>query len=822
MKFSKKLILNGDLKSIISKACPNKNLIYSEINYTDSSANEFSGLLIQDSIGNLLSSNKIELPNHSILQIKELIVSDSNSVFLLGSLIDSVSNSSVAILKFDSKGRIQWANSYFSTGEISIHSAVKYENSLLICGTNLTENNGLLINVSETGSLISSLKLNSSNSSTFNDISIYSNGFIIVGSVEKEASVFHYSFKSDSIKTYLFNSSGNINSLRQIVRRDLNTFYISGYSDAHSSIAGDAIICKWTTDQSQNARFMHIGVANDFEIYNSVIDSNSIITNVGKAEYYGNGIYNGILLQLDSNLNLLNSTVLQNNFSSELHAIVKPNRKRLGFFGIRNDNTANNGIAYGLIDSDSLSFCEFQNAILDTGTFSPGMSTSLLSIDNVNLSVLPIAIQLSNLNLGIQSICKEGYCKIPLEIQGQKQNLCIGDTINFNLKNAFQNISWKLNDQIISNNSSVSLIYDGESIHLTAEVWDDLGCFGFDEIIIHPKKYALEIEGESKLCLNNSEVWYRIIYDKSLELDFQIINGELIQKSGDSLLIDWKNSVSQVLVYLKDSSNCRLAKKSLEIKLDSGIILNPVIYGLTEDSLVELTRLDFSLQSIPEIQNQSFRLYKVMQDISQYQTILLENESKWIDPDYTPGAGYYIETENNCSHTLRSKTHRAIYLDVENQTLKWTDYLGWSKTNTKYNLIRNGIMAEELNSNNYALKSFEEFESCFRIRAKNLETEYVSFSNMQCIDESLRLVLPDVITPNGDGINERFSIPELQMFPSITLSVYNRWGKLIYSKINYDNTWPDRNIENGTYFYRLSFEKDLGIKNYKGWIEVLK
>lgn len=822
MKFSKKLILNGDLKSIISKARPNENLVFSAINFADSSANEISGLLIQDSIGNLLSSNKIELPYHSTLQIKELIISDSNSVFLLGSLVDSVNNSSMAILKFDFEGRIQWAKSYITTVDISIHSAFQFENSLLICGTNLPENKGVLFNISETGSLISAFKLISSNAYAFNDISIYNKGVIIAGSVDKEAAVFHFPFKSDSIITYLFNSTGNINSLKQIVRQDLNTFYISGYSDAHSGIAGDAIICKWTPDRSQNARFKHIGVANDFEIYNSLINSNSILTCVGKAEYYGNGIYNGIILKLDSNLNLLNSTVLQNNFSSELQAIVRPNTKRLGFFGIRNDNTANNALAFGLTDADSLSFCEFQNANLDTGTFSPGMSTSLLSIDNVSLSVLPIAIQLRDLNLGTQGICEEGICKIPLEIQWQKQNYCIGDTIIFSLKNAFQEISWKLNGQIISNNSSVSFIYGGDSIHLAAEVWDNLGCFGFDEIYIHPKKYALEIKGESKLCLNNSETWYRIIYDKTLELDYQIINGELIKKSGDSLLIGWKNKASQFVVYLKDSSNCRISKKSLEIELDSGIILNPVINGLTEDSLVELTRLDFSLQSIPENQNQSFRLYKVIQDISLYQTILLENESKWIDPDYTPGAGYYIETENNCSLTLRSNTHKAIYLEIENQTLKWTDYLGWPKTKTNYNLIRNGILAEELNSNNYALKSFEEFESCFRIMAKNLETEFLSFSNKQCIDESPRLVLPNVITPNGDGLNERFSIPNLQMFPSIHFSVYNRWGKLIYSKINYDNTWPDLNIENGTYFYRLSFEKDLGIKNYKGWIEVLK
>jgi hypothetical protein len=48
------------------------------------------------------------------------------------------------------------------------------------------------------------------------------------------------------------------------------------------------------------------------------------------------------------------------------------------------------------------------------------------------------------------------------------------------------------------------------------------------------------------------------------------------------------------------------------------------------------------------------------------------------------------------------------------------------------------------------------------------------------IDE---IIIPNVITPNGDKWNERFVVP-----PSLTgskLSIYNRWGSLVYSSENY-------------------------------------
>ena len=68
------------------------------------------------------------------------------------------------------------------------------------------------------------------------------------------------------------------------------------------------------------------------------------------------------------------------------------------------------------------------------------------------------------------------------------------------------------------------------------------------------------------------------------------------------------------------------------------------------------------------------------------------------------------------------------------------------------------------------------------------------------------------VTPNGDGINDQFVIPELlhagSQFPENELMVYNRWGNLVYQKKNYANDWQaigknGKVLPVGTYYYLL-------------------
>ena len=70
---------------------------------------------------------------------------------------------------------------------------------------------------------------------------------------------------------------------------------------------------------------------------------------------------------------------------------------------------------------------------------------------------------------------------------------------------------------------------------------------------------------------------------------------------------------------------------------------------------------------------------------------------------------------------------------------------------------------------------------------------------------------PSIITPNGDGINDYFVVPCLNLigFQNNRLSVFNQWGNQVYSSAPYNNNWDGTYAGDplpvGTYYYVLEF-----------------
>lgn len=89
--------------------------------------------------------------------------------------------------------------------------------------------------------------------------------------------------------------------------------------------------------------------------------------------------------------------------------------------------------------------------------------------------------------------------------------------------------------------------------------------------------------------------------------------------------------------------------------------------------------------------------------------------------------------------------------------------------------------------------------------------------------------IPNVITPNGDGVNDVFEIKGVG-FTIKEFYLYNRWGKLVYSNTNNDVVWNGKQsngeIDDGTYFWTLEYvnncSKSNGIYEKKGFLTVFK
>ena len=87
------------------------------------------------------------------------------------------------------------------------------------------------------------------------------------------------------------------------------------------------------------------------------------------------------------------------------------------------------------------------------------------------------------------------------------------------------------------------------------------------------------------------------------------------------------------------------------------------------------------------------------------------------------------------------------------------------------------------------------------------------------------LEIYNVITPNGDGVNDTWIITCIEQYPTNTVQILNRWGNNIRSFEGYDNlnrVWNGTNqrgesVPDGTYYYILNIP---GIETKTGWVFV--
>jgi gliding motility-associated-like protein len=68
-------------------------------------------------------------------------------------------------------------------------------------------------------------------------------------------------------------------------------------------------------------------------------------------------------------------------------------------------------------------------------------------------------------------------------------------------------------------------------------------------------------------------------------------------------------------------------------------------------------------------------------------------------------------------------------------------------------------------------------------------------------------VIPNVVTPNGDGVNDMFFIQNLDLSQANTLVVFNRWGNVVFEVENYQNDWQPNNLVDGVYFYQFTLSQ---------------
>ena len=101
-----------------------------------------------------------------------------------------------------------------------------------------------------------------------------------------------------------------------------------------------------------------------------------------------------------------------------------------------------------------------------------------------------------------------------------------------------------------------------------------------------------------------------------------------------------------------------------------------------------------------------------------------------------------------------------------------------------------------------------------------------------CIEDTFFVVatmtsecVPNVFTPNSDGINDLWSLEDTFLYEDSKVSIYGRFGRLIFSSVGYHIPWDGTNrqgndVPDGVYFY--SIEIGHGFDPISGTVTILR
>jgi gliding motility-associated-like protein len=123
--------------------------------------------------------------------------------------------------------------------------------------------------------------------------------------------------------------------------------------------------------------------------------------------------------------------------------------------------------------------------------------------------------------------------------------------------------------------------------------------------------------------------------------------------------------------------------------------------------------------------------------------------------------------------------------------------------------------------------------ACYVVSAQDSAGNFIEAEDLvrSCIDDCEYYFLPNVFSPNNDGINDLFTpLMPYRFVESIDMTIYNRWGNKVYETKDPDINWNGIDIEtgkpvsDGVYYYvcdvyewRLS---GLEVRNIAGFVRI--
>lgn len=179
-----------------------------------------------------------------------------------------------------------------------------------------------------------------------------------------------------------------------------------------------------------------------------------------------------------------------------------------------------------------------------------------------------------------------------------------------------------------------------------------------------------------------------------------------------------------------------------------------------------------------------------------------------------------INTSGTCPGENQGQVDLAIQPANETYLINWID--------------SNGDQDAWISGNSFSLDDLVAGDYSLTITSENNENlqimEMFEIPLLSCTDDIDVSKIPQLITPNGDGLNEQFIFDELIENPNTydrnELIIFNRWGDIVFEAKPYQNNWSGQNnfgktLPQGTYYYVFKLDLNEG-QIIKGDITIVR
>ncbi|MDR1680422.1 MAG: gliding motility-associated C-terminal domain-containing protein [Prevotellaceae bacterium] len=156
-------------------------------------------------------------------------------------------------------------------------------------------------------------------------------------------------------------------------------------------------------------------------------------------------------------------------------------------------------------------------------------------------------------------------------------------------------------------------------------------------------------------------------------------------------------------------------------------------------------------------------------------------------------------------------------------------YRGWDymleivipERDVHYYWYKDGV-ATGITGEQWPLPALEDSQAgTYTVEAESGEGCRVRSEPFVVAPEPSPLFIPNVFTPNGDGVNDTFHIAGLENYNGNELRILNKRGKTVFSAVDYRNDWDGSGLPDDTYYYRLTVqEKDGSDTPYQGYVNI--